>query len=85
MKLVIFSLAELLSNFLNLGQYESEIIGAIIIFSLAAIIGLVIYQVLKKYLSRWAKRTNTNIEDEILRNIRAPVLVLSFLLGIYYA
>ena len=85
MKIVIFSLAELLRNYFNLGQLESEIAAATIIFALAVIIGWTVYLVFKRYFSRWAKKTKTKIDDEILRNIRAPVLLLAFLLGLYYA
>jgi small-conductance mechanosensitive channel len=85
MKLVVFSLAELLRDYFNLGQLESEAITAIIIFALAIIIGWAIYLIFKRYFSRWAKKTKTKIDDEILRNIRDPVLLLAFLLGLSYA
>lgn len=83
--MVIFILGELLRDYFNLGQLESEIVTAIIIFTLAVSIGWAIYLLFKRYFSRWAKKTMTTIDDEILRNIRAPVLLLAFILGLYYA
>lgn len=79
------SLAELLQNYSNLGKLESEVTAAVIILALSVIIGWTIYLVFRRYFSRWAKRTKTKIDDEILRNIKAPVLLLATLLGLFYA
>jgi len=80
-----FSLAELLQNYFNLGQLESEIAAAVIIFMLSITVGWTIYLVFRRYFSRWAKKTKTKIDDEILRNIKAPVLLLATILGVFYA
>jgi len=85
MNVVIFALAELLRNYLNLGQLESEVITALVTFTIALIIGWIVYLAFKRYLSRWAKNTKTTIDDEILRNIRTPVLLFAILLGLHYA
>ncbi len=85
MNMVILSVSELLRNYLNLGQLESEIAAATIVFLLSVIIGWTIYLAFKRYLSRWAKGTKTKIDDQILRNIRTPVLLLAILIGLYYA
>ncbi len=77
-------LTELLKDYFNLGQLEGEIVTSAIIFAFAVIVGWTVYIVFRKYLTRWAKRTKTKIDDEILRNIRAPILLLAFLLGLYY-
>jgi len=78
------SLAELIQDHFNLGQFESEITASVIIFSLAVVVGWTVYLIFRKYLSKWAKRTKTKIDDEILRNIRTPILLLALLLGLYY-
>ena len=78
------SLAELLQDFFSLGQLESEVGASVITFALAVIVGWTIYSIFRKYLSQWAKRTKTKIDDEILRNIKAPTIFLAFLLGLYY-
>ena len=51
------SLAELLRDYFNLGQLESEIIASAIIIALVIIVGWVVYSIFRRYLSRWAKKT----------------------------
>jgi small-conductance mechanosensitive channel len=83
--MIILSLAELLRDLFNVGQLESEIAAAIIIFASAVAIGWAAYLVFSGYFSRWAKNTKTQLDDDILRNIRAPVLILAILIGLFYA
>ncbi len=78
------NLAELIDEYLHVGQLVSEVIAFAIIFALAMIVGWIIYSVFRRYLSRWAKGTRTKIDDAIIRNVRAPVMVLAFLIGAYY-
>ncbi|MCW4022000.1 MAG: mechanosensitive ion channel family protein [archaeon] len=69
----------------GIGQFESEIIAAFVIFLVALTIGWVIYLVFRRYLGRWAKATKTQIDDEIIRNIKAPIIFLAILFGMHYA
>jgi small-conductance mechanosensitive channel len=78
------NLVELIEDYLNLGRFESEIAASLITFTLALVIGWAVYLTFRRYLSRWAGRTQTKIDDEILHNIRAPVLLLALLLGSFY-
>jgi small-conductance mechanosensitive channel len=48
------------------------------------IVGWIVYTIFKRYLVHWAKDTETNIDDEILRNIKAPIILLALLLGLHY-
>lgn len=84
-KMMAAGLAELLQNYFNLGQLESEVTAAVIIFVLSIIVGWTIYSIFRRFFSRWAKRTKTKIDDEILRNVKVPVLLLATLLGVFYA
>ena len=77
------ALTELLQDYFNLGQLESEIAASVIMFAIAVIAGWMVYLIFRKYLSRWAKNTKTQIDDEILRNIKAPIFILAFLIGVY--
>jgi small-conductance mechanosensitive channel len=77
-------LAELISEYSNLDLLTSEIIASIIIFAVAMITGWIVYSVFRRYLSRWARTTKTKIDDEIIRNTRAPVLLLALLVGAFY-
>jgi small-conductance mechanosensitive channel len=83
--MIILSLAELLRDFLSIGQLESEIAAAVIVFASAVAVGWAAYIVFSRYFSRWAKSTKTQLDDAILRNIRAPVLILAILIGLFYA
>jgi small-conductance mechanosensitive channel len=38
----------------------------------------------KRYLVRWAAKTESKVDDEILRNIRAPIFLFAVLFGVYY-
>ena len=81
----ILSLAEMLQELFNIGQLESEVIAAIAVFGFVVIVGWAAYFVFSRYFSRWVKTTKTQLDDQILRNIRAPVLLLAILIGLFYA
>ena len=83
--MIILSLAELLRDLFSFGQLESEIAAATIVFASAVALGGAAYIVFSRYFSRWAKNTKTQLDDDILRNIRAPVLILAILIGLFYA
>jgi small-conductance mechanosensitive channel len=78
------ALSNLLQQYLGLSQIISEIIAFALIFTLAVVIAWIGHSLFKKYLCRWATRTETNIDDEILRNVRAPIFLLAILFGLYY-
>jgi len=78
-------LVGIFQNYLNLGQLESEVVTSIIIFLFALTIGWVAYSVFKRYLVNWAKQTKTGIDDEILRNIKAPIILLALIMGLHFA
>jgi small-conductance mechanosensitive channel len=48
-------------------------------------IGWVVYSIFKRYLVYWAKQTETKIDDTILRNIKAPIILLALLMGLHFA
>lgn len=75
---------EFFQSNLNFGQIESEIMASLLIFFLALIIGWISYSIFKKYIVRWAKETENKLDDQILKNIKAPIILLSLLLGIHY-
>jgi small-conductance mechanosensitive channel len=80
----MFSLAELLQQYVGLSQFVSEIVAFAIIFTLAIAIAWIGHSIFKRYLVRWAAKTQTNLDDEILRNVRAPIFLLAILFGLYY-
>jgi small-conductance mechanosensitive channel len=82
---MVFGLTELFQDLFQLGQFESEIAAAVVIFAFSVGLGWAVYLIFRSYFSQWAKRTKTKIDDEILRNIKAPVLLLATLFGLFYA
>jgi len=80
----MLSLSELLQQYVGLSQIVSEIIAFAMIFSLAIIIAWIGHSLFKRYLCRWATKTQTNLDDEILRNVRTPIFLLAILFGLYY-
>jgi small-conductance mechanosensitive channel len=81
---VTLTLSDLLQQYVGLNQLFSEIVAFAMIFSLAIIIAWIGHSIFKRYLCRWATKTQTNLDDEILRNIRAPIFLLAILFGLYY-
>jgi small-conductance mechanosensitive channel len=84
MNRIMANLGEFFSEIFGLNQLASEIIASLIIFAFAIIVGWIVYYVFRRYFSRWAKRTKSNLDDEMLRNIRAPIFLLATLIGAYY-
>ena len=80
----MMSLAELIQQYLHLDQLVSETLAFAIILSISLIIAWIGHTVFKRYLLRWASRTRTNLDDKILRNVRAPIFLLAILFGVYY-
>ena len=44
-----------------------------------------VYHIFERYFTRWAKKTKTKLDDEILRNIKKPIYFLVILIGIYFS
>ena len=78
------SLAEIIRQYFQLGTLVSETIAFAIILSIALIVAWISHALFRRYLLRWAERTNSTLDDAILRNIRAPIFLLAILFGIYY-
>jgi len=62
-----------------------ESIAAVLLFIAAVIAGWVVYHLFEHYFSKWAKKTKTNIDDEIIKNVKRPVYFLVVLIGFWYA
>ncbi len=84
MHVMASTLAELIRGLFNLSQFASEIIASVIIFALAIIVAWIGYSVFQRYIANWAKKTKTKLDDEILKNIKAPIFLLAILVGAYY-
>jgi small-conductance mechanosensitive channel len=81
---VMLTLAQLFQQYLHLSQFVSETLAFGIILAIAVGIAWVGHSIFKKYLLRWAAKTESKLDDEILRNVRAPIFLLAILFGLYY-
>ena len=61
-----------------------EIIVSVLIFALSIITGWVIYHIFEHYFAKWAEKTKTKLDDEILKNIKKPIYFFVILIGTYY-
>ena len=70
---------------INLSPFIKQVIASISIFLFFIIIGWIVYHIFERYFTRWAKKTKTNLDDEILKNIKKPIYFFVILIGLYYA
>jgi small-conductance mechanosensitive channel len=66
-------------------DYISQGIVSLSIFIVFIVLGWIVYHIFQRYLTRWAERTKTKLDDEILKNIKKPIYFFVILLGTYYA
>ena len=69
---------------INIHPNIVEGIAAFIFFSLAFIGGWIVYHIFEHYFSKWAKKTETTLDDEIIRNIKKPIYFFVILVGLFY-
>lgn len=48
-------------------------------------IGWIVYSIFERFFCRWAERTKTDLDDEILKNIKKPIYFFVLLIGVYTA
>lgn len=82
--------AEMINRFLErLGIKTTPLVGelivSILIFLASLIVGWSIYRFFEKYLLKWAEKTKTTLDDEILKNIKKPIYFFIILIGLYYS
>jgi len=85
---VTIDLATFIKDILNGFGIEDplplQIFTAVIIFVLSILAGWIVYHVFEHYFSKWAKKTKTTLDDEIIKNIKKPIYFLVLLIGFYY-
>ncbi len=89
MMIINFRLSEIINNLLKdkgilVSSLVGEIIAALIFFTLALILGLIVYSLFEHYFSKWAKKTKTTLDDEIIKNIKKPIYFFVILIGLFY-
>lgn len=85
---VVIDFAEFLRETLNqIGLKDPtglQIAVAFIFFLLSIIAGWIVYHIFEYYFTKWAKKTKTTLDDEIIKNIKKPIYLLVILIGFYY-
>jgi small-conductance mechanosensitive channel len=84
MFVALLSLGEIIQQSLNLDQAVSESIAFVLTLGIAILLAWAGHALFKRYLLKWAARTESKLDDEILHNIRAPIFLFAILFGIYY-
>ncbi len=89
MMVINFRLSDIINNLLQEHGIHSssivgEIIAALIFFIFAIISGFIVYTLFEHYFSKWAKKTATTLDDEIIKNIKKPIYFFVTLVGLFY-
>lgn len=79
------SLTETLQQLLNINNGTAEIIAAIIIFAVVVFIGWVTYIIFNKYFSKWTKKTDSTLDDDIFSAVKVIIIIMIVIIGIEYA
>ncbi len=78
------SLAEIISQFFQIGSLVSETLAFVIILGVALLVAWIGHSIFKRYLLKWTGQTHSKLDDAILHNIRAPIFFFALLFGVYY-
>ena len=82
-------LSSYMNEFLHrIGLQTDSIVGELIVSILILIsfmiLGWAVYHIFEKYFTKWATKTKTKLDDEILKNIKKPIYFFVILVGIYF-
>jgi len=70
---------------IDVSPFIKQIIASLGIFLIFIVIGWIIYHIFERYFTRWAEKTKTNLDDEILKNIKKPIYFFVIVIGIYFS
>ncbi len=79
------NLTETIQQILNLNTDIAEILASILLFTFVAIIGWAIYFIFNRYFSKWAEKTETTLDDDIIDAVKSFIVILVIILGIEYS
>ena len=72
-------------NNINSNPIIGQSIAAFILFAFSLIIGWITFHLFEHYFSRWAKKTKTTLDEEIIKNVKRPIYFLVILIGLWEA
>ncbi len=79
------SVSRFIQDTFHFNMVTSDVIASVLMFSLVAIVGWVSYFIFEHYFSTWAKKTETTLDDDILRNVKSVAIMLILVIGSYNA
>lgn len=79
------NLTETLQQILSTNAGTSEILASIVIFVIVAVSGWGAYFVFNRYFSKWAQKTETTLDDDILAAVKVIIIIMIVVIGIEYA
>jgi len=81
----MFDLKQLIQQALNTNASTAEIIDSILLFAIVVFVGWAVYFVFNRYFSKWAEKTETTLDDDIIAAVKSLIVVLIIILGIEFA
>jgi hypothetical protein len=81
----MFDLKQLIQQVLNTNSATAEIIDSILLFAIVVFVGWAVYFVFNRYFSKWAEKTETTLDDDIIAAVQSLIVVLIIILGIEFA
>ncbi len=81
----MFDLKQLIQQVLNTNASTAEIIDSILLFAIVVFVGWAVYFVFNRYFSKWAEKTETTLDDDIIAAVQSLIVVLIIILGIEFA
>lgn len=80
-----FNLTQTFEQSLGTNATTSEVLASIILFVLVAVVGWSVYFVFNRYFSKWAEKTTTTLDDDILDAVKSFVVIIVVILGLEFA
>jgi len=76
-------LYEALEN-VGLSEFYARLVISALVFIGFLILGWIVDHVFEHYFKKWASKTKTKIDDEILKNVKKPIYVLVIFFGLSF-
>lgn len=83
--MVDFNLTKVFEQILGTNANTSEILASVVLFVFVAFIGWAIYFVFNRYFSKWAEKTETTLDDDIIDAVKSFIVIAIVIIGIEFA
>jgi MscS family membrane protein len=79
------NLTDTIQQTLGTNAATAEILASLFLFVGVAVIGWAIYFVFNRYFSKWAQKTETTLDDDILDAVKSFIVISIAIIGIEFA